>query len=1158
MADLAVKKLTLEDGENSYTIDTTNLVEMDEHGYVPVETIPPDDTKADKTDTILNTTLSRGRKSNTTVGVASFAFGTDVEASYDNAHAEGWLTKASSTAAHAEGRETNATGSYSHAEGRNTSATYTVAHAEGYQTQASGYATHAEGGQSSASGGYAHAEGYGTTAASSYSHAEGYSTFVNNAYAHAEGYGTVANGQSSHAEGQGGSFNYQGIAYTSGAKGNCDHTEGFKTVTASGTQQGNHAEGDRTMSTGGASHAEGQFTRAGGPYSHAEGQETLASGSASHAEGYNTQAVSQQAHAEGSYTTANAQYSHAEGHSTFANQTAAHAEGDNTQATNYASHSEGYYSKAFGQYSHAEGQSSEADGHAAHAEGFYTVASGTFSHSEGSYTQATGSYAHAEGATTLASGNYSHAEGSNTVTSAPGAHTEGYYTEASGITSHAEGYYTMSRGQGSHTEGIGDNTSNSNKQKYGSFGKADHAEGYKTIANSGDGNADYAAHAEGQQTTASNKAAHAEGYNTIASGAYAHAEGNSTTSSGNATHAEGSNTRAISSSAHAEGYLTEATDYYAHAEGTCTKANGQAAHAEGYASVASGTYAHAQGYYTIASRPYQTAFGKYNVEELVENVTISLAEAEEWEPYVERKVGDFFKVTDGNDATLYVAHNWVPEVLSPATDYMQYYWHVILDEEDPSQYDSWDRNTLYPQNSIVKMYGMDGKLHAFQNHIAEPPDYVPYTMGSYYHTQPEGSYFAKDPKFMEFAGNGLANTSTFRSNARALDWEGNEYLGGDLYVHCNPDSTGGIKVATINDIANLDLDDLYHICGVGEYDSTTLVPTIQDPSSKKFYLVPNQNGSSPDLFTEWIYKNNAWEIFGSARIEIPVTDVQINGTSILNNGVANIPLAGTSSAGVSKVSTNFGTFMQNDIIGISKATTDNLKGGVQQCKPVVPYNQHESVFYGLAKLAGADMANSSNAVGTYTDAALQAIQKLLGFDGILGDFESSAVASKAYAIGETFIYNGKRYRATDAIAISDVIAPGTNCEPTLIDGHYVRDTDYATADKAGVAKVSSTYGIDIGANQHLGFLRIHPATDSELKNGIAYYTPLTVANQHKSVFYALSKLAGVDLASGSDTVGIYPQNAKTAIQNMLGVPVASDEDAMEIITQYPKTWEVSA
>lgn len=56
--------------------------------------------------------------------------------------------------------------------------------------------------------------------------------------------------------------------------------------------------------------------------------------------------------------------------------------------------------------------------------------------------------------------------------------------------------------------------------------------------------------------------------------------------------------------------------------------------------------------------------------------------------------------------------------------------------------------------------------------------------------------------YAEIVGNGyvIPGSEEGRSNARALDWRGNEYLKGNLYVNCNADSTNGTKVATITDI----------------------------------------------------------------------------------------------------------------------------------------------------------------------------------------------------------------------------------------------------------------------------------------------------------------------------------------------------------------------
>lgn len=64
-----------------------------------------------KVDTVLTTTLSRGRKANTTIGTGSFAFGNDVEASGTCSHAEGYSTEALGSHSHAEGTCTYVRGS---------------------------------------------------------------------------------------------------------------------------------------------------------------------------------------------------------------------------------------------------------------------------------------------------------------------------------------------------------------------------------------------------------------------------------------------------------------------------------------------------------------------------------------------------------------------------------------------------------------------------------------------------------------------------------------------------------------------------------------------------------------------------------------------------------------------------------------------------------------------------------------------------------------------------------------------------------------------------------------------------------------------------------------------------------------------------------------
>lgn len=160
-----------------------------------------------KADTVLDTTLSRGRKAGRGIGKASFAFGVDVAASGSNSHAEGNNTLASGQNSHAEGSNTTAGGASSHAEGGMTQATGGDSHAEGFSTEASGNYAHAEGDDTTASGNSSHSEGYTTTASGISSHAEGLHSQASGDYAHAGGSNTIANGHSMTAVGV---YNIQG------------------------------------------------------------------------------------------------------------------------------------------------------------------------------------------------------------------------------------------------------------------------------------------------------------------------------------------------------------------------------------------------------------------------------------------------------------------------------------------------------------------------------------------------------------------------------------------------------------------------------------------------------------------------------------------------------------------------------------------------------------------------------------------------------------------------------------------------------------------------------------------------------------------------------------------------------------------------------------
>lgn len=407
---------------------------------------------ATKANTVLDTTLSRGRKAGTTIGTGSFAFGNNVEASGNYSHAEGGLSVASGTCSHAEGiagtTPVTASGVGAHAEGSATTASGRTSHAEGFKTSAIGENSHAEGKETIANGESSHVGGIWnvgdslaswtewvastsyevgdkvkvTTTANNETVVQGYicktansdSTFDSSKWA-TDNYMNFAeiigNGTSNNARSNARALDWNGNEYLAGdvyVGCNSDSTGGTKLATVTDVSaKADKADTvlDTTLSrgrkentiVGNGSFAFGDNVTAMGAYSHAEGVNTTAAGVESHAEGFGTAASDTTAHAEGYNTTASGKYSHAEGSGNIASGQAAHAEGTTNTASGIGSHVEGQRSFAVGNYSHAEGGGTVANGLGAHAEGAITYANGNGSHAEGNRTIANGTAQHSGG-----------------------------------------------------------------------------------------------------------------------------------------------------------------------------------------------------------------------------------------------------------------------------------------------------------------------------------------------------------------------------------------------------------------------------------------------------------------------------------------------------------------------------------------------------------------------------------------------------------------------------------------------------------------------------------------------------------------------------------------------------------------------------------------
>ena len=283
---------------------------------------------------------------------------------------------------------------------------------------------------------------------------------------------------------------------------------------------------------------------------------------------------------------------------------------------------------------------------------------------------------------------------------------------------------------------------------------------------------------------------------------------------------------------------------------------------------------------------------------------------------------------------------------------------------------------------------------------------------------------------------------------------------------------------------------------------------------------------------------NENDIYVTPQAE-PITDVKLAGTSIGSNGVANIPLASLNSPGLIKGGINDAIVAYNGILIFNYATNAINKAGTSNTNPVVPMTAHSAAFYGLSKVAGVDLANETVTLGIYPDTSKAAIQNMLGITDLLSTEESST-ATTAHAINNTFMMNGKLHRATVAIAIGDAVEVGTNCEVVKADQMFVKNTDIARG-VPGIVTVETgtgSYGVSFYSSNS-SVLTTVAATSNNLKAGTNAYKPVVPSNLSDATYYGLSKLAGVDLANETVTVGTYPETSKTAIRSLIGAAAAS-------------------
>ena len=198
---------------------------------------------------------------------------------------------------------------------------------------------------------------------------------------------------------------------------------------------------------------------------------------------------------------------------------------------------------------------------------------------------------------------------------------------------------------------------------------------------------------------------------------------------------------------------------------------------------------------------------------------------------------------------------------------------------------------------------------------------------------------------------------------------------------------------------------------------------------------------------------------GKANIEdipeVPVQDVRVNGVSVLQGGVANVPVASASTPGVISVRNGYDgvRLVSGNRLTITPTNSLQTKNGDDAYLPVTTLHQHAAAFYGLAKAAGADMASSSNPVGQYTDAAKSAIKSMLGvgqwelIKQVTIEEDSASIVINTDELSQNFKLAELAFYVSAQASISTTA--NTNAYIRIDPNHYVMTVN-------GVVSTSST------------------------------------------------------------------------------------------------------
>lgn len=257
-----------------------------------------------------------------------------------------------------------------------------------------------------------------------------------------------------------------------------------------------------------------------------------------------------------------------------------------------------------------------------------------------------------------------------------------------------------------------------------------------------------------------------DGPSNQAEGQYSHAENFATRALGYASHAEGYDTAALGELSHAEGERSEAHGAATHAEGITTKAYGLGSHSEGVG----GSYVQR---FRVNSVDTDTTYTKFNIVRSKEMPPLGAYLVSARNPEIITKVIE----VDSVNQNFVVS---TPLFNQPVTEYELATLAGIA---------SGDYSHIEGNNNAA--FGASSHAEGIYTIAVDDGSHV------------QGKYNIAESNYAHIIGNGTNINS--KSNAHTLDWEGNAWYSGDVYVGSTSGTNkdeGSKKLATEEFVSN--------------------------------------------------------------------------------------------------------------------------------------------------------------------------------------------------------------------------------------------------------------------------------------------------------------------------------------------------------------------